>query len=207
MATYNEYLQKIVHQYIESGAEFPATARQIAAWAVRERRWLPHPASLISQCAEDLAEAMREECIVDPQGRRVRAKHAARVEQAVLWGDIRTAPREHMEIAFRQRRNQIVGDCRQLKADVNSFNQNRSSLGPIQMNFDFTNDLLELEALGNLGLLKSSEHQQQPSLRSDAANLMPISSAEPSLLAATRQPNTWEADQMSPWRLEHGVKS
>ena len=150
MSTYNEQLQAIVHKYIAAGEEWPATSPQLAAWAVRENLWAPHPSSLIRQCAEDLAHAMREEYIVDPQGRTVRAKHAARVEQGVLWGDIRTAPREHMEIAFKQRRHQIVGDCRQLKADVDSFNENRSSLRPVKMSFDFTNDLLELEAVATL---------------------------------------------------------
>jgi len=143
---YREQLQTIVTKYIEAGEEWPATTRQIAGWAVRENFWAPHPSSIISQCAEELSHAMRDEYIVDPQGRSVRAKHAARVEQAVLWGDIRTAPRLHMEIAFKQRRQQIVGDCRQLKADVDSFNDNRSPERPIQMSFNFTNDLLELEA-------------------------------------------------------------
>ena len=147
MPTYNEQLQKIVTKYIEADEEWPATARQIAAWAVREKLWAPHPSSLVNQCAEDIAQAMREEYIVDPQGRKVRAKHAARVEQGVLWADIRTASRSHMEIAFKQRRRQILSDCSQLKDDVDSFNENRSSAQPIQMSFDFTKDLLELEAL------------------------------------------------------------
>jgi hypothetical protein len=146
MSTYNEQLQTIVTNYITAGEDWPATSRQIAAWAIRQKMWAPHPASLVNQCAEALSIAMREEYIVDPQGRTVRAKHAARIEQAVLWGDIRSAPREHMEVAFKQRRNQIVGDCRQLKADVDSFNENRSAAAPIQMSFNFTQDLLELEA-------------------------------------------------------------
>jgi hypothetical protein len=150
MPTYNEQLQKIVTKYIEADEEWPATARQIAAWAVREKLWAPHPSSLVNQCAEDIAQAMREEYIVDPQGRKVRAKHAARVEQGVLWADIRTASRDHMEIAFKQRRRQILSDCSQLKDDVDSFNENRSSAQPIQMSFDFTKDLLELEALAAL---------------------------------------------------------
>jgi len=151
MSIYHQQLQTIVNKYIGAGEEWPATTRRIAAWAVREKLWAPHPSSLISQCAEALAQAMREEYIVDPQGRTIRAKHAARVEQAVLWGDIRTAPRAHMEIAFKQRRQQIVGDCRQLKADVDSFNDNRSPTQPIQMSFDFTRDVLELEAAAAVG--------------------------------------------------------
>jgi len=94
---------------------------------------------------------MREEYITDPQGRRVRAKHAARVldhgEQKMLWDDIRMASRDHMHRAFQLRRNQIVGDCRQLKTDVDSFNENANLETPIQMVFDFRRDLEELEAV------------------------------------------------------------
>jgi hypothetical protein len=97
---------------------------------------------------------MREEYIVDPQGRTVRAKHAARLikdgEQLALWADIRTADRRHMEIAFQQRRQQIVGDCRQLKTDADSYNDNANPGKPIQMVFDFTQDLAELEAFESL---------------------------------------------------------
>jgi len=142
--TYVEQLQALVSAYIKSGQQWPASAREIAGWAVRERRWTPQPAALITQCADQLSRAMREEYITDPQGRVVRAKHAARAEQTVIWDDIRTASKEHMEIAFQQRRQQIVGDCRQLRTDVDSFNQNRAPEQPIQMVFDFTRDLEEL---------------------------------------------------------------
>ncbi|MCW2313608.1 hypothetical protein [Rhodoferax antarcticus] len=49
-----------------------------------------------------------------------------------------------MSLAFQQRRHQIVGDCRQLKMDVDSYNDNRLPVQPIQMIFDFTFDLEEL---------------------------------------------------------------
>ncbi len=52
-----------------------------------------------------------------------------------------------MEIAFQQRRQQIVGDCRQLKTDVDSFNDNGEPGPTIQMVFDFSEDLAELEAM------------------------------------------------------------
>ena len=88
--------------------------------------------------------------MTDRKGRRVRVKHPVvtrkGAEQTVLWDDLRTAPRKHMEVAFAQRRNQIVGDCRQLKTDVDSFNDLRPSESPIQIVFNFTNDLAELEA-------------------------------------------------------------
>jgi hypothetical protein len=46
--------------------------------------------------AEDLSDALREEYYVDPQGRHVRTKYAARVldtegVQSTLWANIRFA--------------------------------------------------------------------------------------------------------------------
>jgi len=147
--TYKEQLQKIVSDYRSAGQPWPATTHDMAAWAIGEGKWHPQHGAMLKKCAEELADAMREEYVTDPQGRRVRAKHVARYgegqSQIPLWADIRTATRDHMEIAFQQRRQQILGDCRQLKTDVDSYNDNYSSVNPIQMVFDFTYDLAEME--------------------------------------------------------------
>lgn len=76
--SYNDQLRGIANRYMESGQPWPASARAIAAWAIRNDLWRPQPSDLIGQCADQLAVAMREEYVVDPQGRRVRAKHAVR---------------------------------------------------------------------------------------------------------------------------------
>lgn len=148
MRTQAEMLQDIVRQYQTANQPWPATTRDMAQWAIANRLWAPKPSAIIDQCADQLSRAMREEYLTDAQGRRVRAKHAATVtrggEQFVLWEDVRTAPHEHMQMAFQQRRHQIVGDCRQLKMDVDSYNENRQPTQPIQMIFDFTYDLEEL---------------------------------------------------------------
>ncbi len=153
--TYTEQLQMTVQKYRDAGQPWPATTRQIAAWGVTEKLLVPQRGTIIKQFADELARAMREEYIVDRQGRSVRAKHAARVlvgegEQRTLWADIRTAEPPHMQIAFQQRRQQIVGDCRQLKVDVDSYNDNANPGEPIQMVFDFTQDLAELEIMAAL---------------------------------------------------------
>ena len=147
--SYNEQLISIANDYFAEH-EGSATSREIAAWAMKTGKWAPQPGSMIERCAEELSRAMREEHILDPQGRSVRAKHAARIrengKQFTLWADIRTATKEHMARAFQQRRRQILGDCRQLKSDVDSYNENRRPDEPIQVIFDFTLDLAELEA-------------------------------------------------------------
>ncbi len=148
--TLREEQQAIANQYIEAHDGQPAPIRDIAAWAIRNNLWHPQPSDLVSQCAEHIARAMREELYIDPQGRRVRSKHAARIEQegkqTTFWADIRTAPHEHIVIAFRQRRKQVVDDCRNLKLDVDSYNENRKPNTQIPMSFDFTQDLAEMAA-------------------------------------------------------------
>jgi len=152
--TYQEALLEIKDEYIAAGNEWPATSKQIAIWALNNGRWQPPRSKLVVQCAEEIARAMREEYIVDLQGRKVRKNHVARrkrndsegnSQQLSFWADIRTAPREHMELAFQQRRNQILGECRQLKTDADSYNDNHPDQRPIQLVFDFTYDLAEME--------------------------------------------------------------
>ena len=79
--TYNEQMLTIVQRYQGDGERWPAPARDIAAWATRKRLWEPRKSAVVDQCADHLSRAMREEYITDPQGRRVRAKHAARFMQ------------------------------------------------------------------------------------------------------------------------------
>jgi len=149
-STYVRELQEIVRKYRAEKQPGPVTAREMAVWAINNKLWSMGESQIINRCADDLARAMREEYIIDPQGRKVRAKHAAKVavneKQMMFWDDIRTADRKFMAIALQQRRRQVVGDCRQLKADVDSYNQNYNPGDPIQMVFDFTLDVLEGEA-------------------------------------------------------------
>lgn len=151
MANFAEQLQRIVELYRNSGKSWPASSSEIAEWAVAHDLFALSRGIAVSQCAEMLARAMREEYITDSKGRIVRKYHAARMRrdgrQQTLWAELETASRPHMELAFAQRRQQIVGDCRQLKTDVDSYNDRHPSERAIQLAFDFTNDLAELAQL------------------------------------------------------------
>lgn len=145
---------EIVRLYREAHRNQPARALEIAAWAMENKLWRPHPVDQRKQLAEELSRAMRDDYFTDPQGRRVRVNHAAHVdvngEQQVLWADMRdksSTNRQHIEIAFQQRRQQVVGDCRQLKTDIDSYNENYNPSIPIQTSFNFEDDLAELELL------------------------------------------------------------
>src|SRR5713226_7439855 len=94
--TYTQALQAIVRQYREAGQPWPANKRAIAGWAYSEGLWHPSRRSVIDELAKDIGRAMGVEYITDPQGRRIRSKHARRVEveidgelvQQTLWDDI-----------------------------------------------------------------------------------------------------------------------
>ena len=150
MSAYAKQMQKIVTEYRLAGEPWPASSKQIAAWAISTGRWELPESAAIKQCAEDVSRAMREEYFTDPKGRRVRLKHpVSRTHdgrQLVLWDDLRTAPREHMLLSFQQRRQQIFGDCRQLKRDVDCYNDSHSDEPIIQIVFNFIRDLEEDEA-------------------------------------------------------------
>jgi hypothetical protein len=49
-----------------------------------------------------------------------------------------------MERAFAQRRQQVVGDCHQLRIDVDVYNDRHPEDTPIQLVLDFTRDIEEL---------------------------------------------------------------
>lgn len=155
MATYKEQIRGLVAEYRAAGGRWPATAREMATWAYTEGRWRQHPGEAIKLLAEHIARALHDEYYTDPQGRRVRTKHSARKrgidgKQLDLWDDIRTGSREHFELAFQQKRHQMVGEAFQLKVDVDSFNENRSPDNPIQLNLNLTNDVTEMEMeMGN----------------------------------------------------------
>ncbi|MCU0893540.1 MAG: hypothetical protein MUD06_04325 [Rhodospirillales bacterium] len=150
MATYKKQMQKIVADYRLAGQPWPASTSSMAQWAISSGRWHMPADAARRRCAEDIAAAMREEYITDRKGRRVRLLHPATMKlssgQLVLWDDLRTAPRSHMQVSFQQRRQGIVGDCRQFKTDVDSYNDANPAEEPVQIVFDFTMDLAELEA-------------------------------------------------------------
>ncbi len=124
---------------------------EVAEWAYRRGLHKPNVKTVIDAIAADIAQVFREEYRTDERGRRYRAKHAATQKMGnktlSLWGDIDDphAPHEHFQKSFQQRRQQIVGDCFQLKTDVDVYNDNRQPVTPIQVVLDFSLDVEELQ--------------------------------------------------------------
>jgi hypothetical protein len=147
-------LQRLVEQYRREHKTSAVNLREVAAWAIRKGGWEVRRSSAVNILARDLAHAMREEYFTDPQGRRVRKKHAQKLPkqvieeklvQLVLWHDVTEAKRPEMQAAFQQRRQGIVMDCSKLSQDVDSYNDNYNSSVPIKLLFDITEDLEDLK--------------------------------------------------------------
>ena len=157
MTTQREHNIALVNRYIASGGAWPIEPRRIAEWALNLGLWKPPAETLVKQAIDELTDAMRNEYVTDPQGRRIRAKIAARVKrdgrQVTLWGDQESDP-QFVRLSFAQRRRLIVGECYQLKLDVDSYNQNRNTEQPVRITFDFEPDLQEKEAIREMDHLK-----------------------------------------------------
>ena len=106
----------------------------------------------VSQCAERIGRAMGLQHVKDSKGRSVRKYYAARVPEigqlVMKWDDL-NAERPFMEIAAANRRNQILGQCWQLKNDMDGYSERRCPDEAIQMDFNFNVDLEELSQLND----------------------------------------------------------
>lgn len=151
MAAYNEQLQRVWRQYEEEHGKAAASAREVVVWGVSQGLISLGHRDPYDQLAEDMSRALREEYSVDAKGRRYRVNHAVRVYkngvQLTFWAMMRYAERPHMERAFTQRREQIVGDCYQLRIDVDVYNDFHPEDRPVPLVLDFTHDIEERMAI------------------------------------------------------------
>jgi hypothetical protein len=154
MVSKSEKLQQAWHRYDNDHKHRPTSARQAVEWAVAEGLVELPEIDLYDVLAGEMAQALRAEIQTDDEGRRYRVNHAVRVTkggvQSTFWGVLGFAPHSHMEKAFGQRREQIIGDCLQLKTDVAVYNDmNRGKQPEIQLVLDFTEDVAERQQLQN----------------------------------------------------------
>lgn len=150
MTTEAERLQMLWREYEREHDHAPASAREVVDWAVAHRGLeLPRidPRDVL---ATQMSRALREEYATDEKGRRYRVNHAMRVTrngvQLTIWGILGRAPHLHMQRAFTQRREQVIGDLVQLATDVEVYNDLNPHQPPIQLVLDFTDDVAERRA-------------------------------------------------------------
>jgi hypothetical protein len=145
-----EQLQRAFHLYTSEHGHLPSGAREVAEWAVRKGLIKLPQIDPYDVLSGDMAKALREEFKTDEKGRKYRVNHSVRVTKSgvhyTFWADINFAPHEHIQLAFTQRREQIVSDCVQLKIDLDVYNDKNKDK-QIQLVFDFTEDVEEQQPL------------------------------------------------------------
>jgi hypothetical protein len=152
MTKFDDQLVQIAEDYRAAGQAWPATREQIAEWAVANDRYQLTRGMAVKQCAERISRALGLRHVKDKKGRSVRKYYAARIRedgQLVMKWDDWNAERPFMEMAAANRRNQILGQCWQLKNDMDSYSDRRCPETPIQMDFNFNIDLEELSQLND----------------------------------------------------------
>ena len=152
MPTKTERLQQIWHKYDSEREHKPSSAREAIEWAVAEGLVDLPEIDPYDVLAGQMSQALRDEYSTDSQGRRYRINHAVRVTksgvQYTFWAAMGFAPHEHMEKAFTQRREQIVGDNVQLRIDVDVYNDMVRGKHPeIQLVLDYTEDVAERQIM------------------------------------------------------------
>ncbi len=144
-----DQMMDIYDLYLQAGGDEPIDLNKLADFAINNDHWSrTNLADLRRQlCKREFAKAFREQYHIDPQGRHVRTLHAIVKcdgdTQKTFWGDMRKVDEVYMTDAFQRRRSQIVGDCTQLKIDVDSWNDNNTVGGSYQLLLNFTDDVAE----------------------------------------------------------------
>lgn len=153
MSAYSNAIKEYIERFRDEVGPGDALIdpHEVAEWAYKNGCHKPNVKTVIDAMAADIAQVFREEYRTDASGRRYRAKHAATEKKGnktlSLWGDLDDpkAPHSHFVKSFGQRRQQIVGDCFQLKTDADVYNDHRRPAEPIQVVLDFTLDVEELQ--------------------------------------------------------------
>ena len=152
MSAYGNQVKSYIERYqAEMGGDGLLDPHAVAEWAYQRGLHKPSMRTVVDAIAADISQFFREEYRTNGDGQRYRAKHAVRLKKGdktmSLWADMddAKAPRDHFVRSFAQRRQQIVGDCFQLKTDVDVYNEKNADQRPIQVPLDFTLDVEELQ--------------------------------------------------------------
>lgn len=141
-------LLEIRDKYRKAGQPWPATAYEIAEWAVSKKLFDIPIAQKAKILRKHLAEAFRKDECLSPSGERIRSMIAfpkmtangdGKPSQKMFWDDIRTADHANRLAAFRYRYKQGRCDIRKLQKEIHVVNTEflRKGESPIQFDFDF----------------------------------------------------------------------
>jgi hypothetical protein len=160
VSKYDDDMLRIWEQYQEEVSPEPIDLREVGSWARARGLWAPKPIDIDASFARDMAEVLRAQKRVDQDGREYRAFIPARTKgkdglPLFQWADIDVAPRNHVEKGIQGERRSIANDCFALAMKVDHYNTTHPSEEPIQIPFNFEEDIEEMKI--SRGLLRDDE--------------------------------------------------
>jgi len=146
-----DFFQEAAHAYMKEFGVTDFDPDEVAEWMVDTGQYEERPRSVIHRCKQELTEALRDEKIIDPAGRVVRAMHCVRYvnEDGAIkstWATLFDAAPNHMRVSFQQNRRAIRGQVLQMHASqvsYNEFNKHGAQLDLFDHNYNL--DIAESE--------------------------------------------------------------
>lgn len=150
----NRYIkEKVIEAWKKAHPGEDPNTRDVAIWAIKKKLMHGSRSAEVEQVMGKIRRALHDDVVTDAQGRTVRANYAypaevfvdGEVRQLTLWTGVDGEP-DKVEKAFAWRRTSILGDCKQLKTDHDSYNDNNPHGATLeQLKLDFTDDVAESE--------------------------------------------------------------
>lgn len=128
MATsFNQQMFSIMEDWAAQHGTDIIDVDRAADWALATNRYQRLPMSIKQQCMVDMRRALQQATYTDPQGNKVRSKHAVKGwlgQQLTFWIDPRTAKPDVMMEAFKQTYNGIGNDVKRHAIEKQSYDLN-----------------------------------------------------------------------------------
>lgn len=125
---FNQQMLDIMKEWQVEHGEDVIDIDAAAKWAVETKRYQRAPMTMEQLCKIDMRRALQQSHYIDPQGNRVRAKHAVKIEykgeQIVLYVDSRTAKPDLMQQTFDQIWKAIGNDVKRHSIEKQSYDLN-----------------------------------------------------------------------------------
>ena len=150
----NKELQKWIQLYQQKSGEVEIDMDKVLDFALKHGFELPRPKSPRDLALKSFRRAAREAMGVDEKtGKPFRRYHAYLQKHGdqlhFFWVDIDQASRAQMHKSLTLRREQMVGDALQISYDEDRWNGRNPEAEQIEMDLDFTLDVMWRKAADN----------------------------------------------------------
>jgi hypothetical protein len=154
--SYNEIIiDKIVEPFRRVHGHGDFSLSEMAAWAIQNKLWAPTMKSQIALLRGEISEAMQA-ARKEYKGLKVRQYHCVqrKLDDGAIqsvWSHIDVATPEFIEQSFARRRQAEANRCYQLYSDIVYWNEEKNPGRPVEVLFDFRDDIADRDHARNSG--------------------------------------------------------